>query len=86
MGLIKILKRQPRESTDESVPSAIAVNGNETTPEDREAVYLEAKARIFDTAKSTGSIPVDASNGSKDEYQNRKAEYYFRESDITDPE
>ena len=92
MGLIKILKRQPKEASDESVPSLVSPTEAKSTPEEREASYLEAKARIFlntqstGTTSSTGTIPIDASNDSKAEPLNRKAEYFFRTDEITDPE
>ena len=81
MNHVKILKRQPKPANVDadivSSDSAIPV----LSLEEREAMYLEAKARIFNNEQQ-----ITVTNAPEISSHPAKAEYWFKEDGVTDPE
>ena len=81
MQNIKILKRQPKPVNNDQ--PAQSSNSNYATPsiEEREELYQQAKARIFKPTEQTVIVQT-----LPEEQPTQKAEYWFREDEVTDPE
>jgi SUZ domain len=79
MQNIKILKREPKPVDDEQLSSASS--NSVPTLEEREDMYMKAKARIFQP-QSAQPITEEQPN----ERPPQKAEYRFKEDEVTDPE
>jgi len=78
MQRIKILKREPKPEDPEASVSSNPL----PSIEEREEQYMQAKARIFNPTPNTASSQATE----RPERPPQRAEYRFKEDDITDPE
>lgn len=85
MNHVKILKRQPKPA-DDAVNTVPSSSQNTTLSlEEREVMYLEAKARIFKPEQQT-TVTTTVTNTADIPSAPAKAEYWFKEDGVTDPE
>ena len=82
MQNIKILKREPKPVNNDQPGSSSTSSNIIPSLEEREDMYMKAKARIFQPASQPSSVIDEHPN----ERPPQKAEYWFKEDEVTDPE